>query len=400
MTRRFFLFLMIIFAWVSFDSKGFQTDEGPNFSNHSGKIQNQVNLELDSKELKNLKAVTGRKTNLNANRVLINEEEVTAVDIHTRGQTTLNFPRKSLSLDLEKSLEFGQGSRKVKMKHLILLSLAMDKYYVRNRLAFGMLQELGMLDFFYSYANLSVNQASQGIYFLVERPQDWAIQEIKSPIVIRRGYGHSIAKSKTEKNLSKEDTKKYVEAFKQIYHSSAMLSGESLYQPLSKIIDLENYMTWMAVNFLVRNGDYADEVFFYIDPKTGLFKVIPWDYDDIFSAIPHEGKMMQSVSSSKYIFSKEDDLDKKIADDPYLYSKYLEILKDVSARLSDSVLKEIFESTYAELYPYYSDPEILENVKFDLYPDASLDKLKQELASDFLLIQGARRLISLELGQN
>ena len=58
---------------------------------------------------------------------------------------------------------------------------------------------------------------------------------------------------------------------------------------MSQWIDLDIYMKWLAFNFFIRNGDYTDEVYFYMDPATGKYRIIPWDYDDIFASGPHEG---------------------------------------------------------------------------------------------------------------
>ena len=70
--------------------------------------------------------------------------------------------------------------------------------------------------------------------------------------------------------------------YKLIYKSLKKQNGEELYKTLNQWIDLDNYMKWLAFNFLVRNGDYTDEVFLYIDPEINKFKIIPWDYDDLF----------------------------------------------------------------------------------------------------------------------
>ena len=63
-----------------------------------------------------------------------------------------------------------------------------------------------------------------------------------------------------------------------------------------------------------------------------------------------EGKFL----GDKLIFSSEDQLDIKIAMDPYLYGIYLTHLNEVLEELPAETLKEVFENTYAELYPYYS----------------------------------------------
>ena len=71
--------------------------------------------------------------------------------------------------------------------------------------------------------------------------------------------------------------------------------------------------------FFVQNGDYSDEVFFYIDPKIRKFRIIPWDYDDIFANAPHEGGAENKKALSEInLFSTEDHLDEKIATDSYL----------------------------------------------------------------------------------
>ncbi|RIW15914.1 hypothetical protein D0X99_10880 [Algoriphagus lacus] len=362
------------------------------FSDASIKIENQIKLDVDQRDYQRLRSINGQKVVLQPLELIINGQKTLPKDVHTRGQSTLNFPRKSLSFDVETPVEIQHREFTKEMSHFILLSLSMDKYYVRNRLAFGLLQKIGLLEFFFAFTDLEVNGKSEGIYLAVQRPQDWAIQEQNSPIVIRRGYGHKIETSKTSKSTSKEDTKSYLESFKSIYKLIQTDSGEQLYTKLSEKMDLENYMSWLGVNYLLRNGDYADEVFFYFDSETNRFKIIPWDYDDIFSARPHEGSSPNSESAS-LLFSIEDDLDEKISTDPFLLEKYKEVLRNVCLALSDEVLADVFEATYSELYPYYLQEEIIQNVSTDLYKDANLENLRIELASDYLFIKGRRDFI-------
>jgi spore coat protein H len=168
-------------------------------------------------------------------------------------------------------------------------------------------------------------------------------------------------------------------------------SGEELCKILSEYIDLEGYMKWLAFNFLVRNGDYSDEVFFYIDPEIEKYRIIPWDYDDIFALTPHEGKVQRNkILGDKLIFSSEDLLDQKIAADPYLYERYLKMFKEVLDKLSPELLINVIENSYAELYPFYSAEEIISNSKFDYYKDASLENLKDYMLSVYLSLSASR----------
>jgi spore coat protein H len=243
------------------------------------------------------------------------------------------------------------------MKKFYAVNLSMDKNYIRNRLAYGMMEKIGIYYLYYGFANLSINENNEGIYMIIERPQDWAMKTKGSPLVIRRGYDHKIDKIKTGEKLEKKDEKRFVGQYRKIYKSLNRYEGKVLYDSLSNWLDMELYMKWLAFNYFVRNGDYTDEVYFCIDPNSSTFKFIPWDYDDIFA----------------------DELDKKIGSDTYLYQKYLQVLESVLVSLDDKSLKDIFESTYAELFPYLMSKEIVSMSEFDLYKKVSEESVAGEL---------------------
>jgi len=226
---------------------------------------------------------------------------------------------------------------------------------------------------------------------IMETPENWEIRDKKSPLVIRRGYDHKIEKTKNNKKNDRVSAKKYLGYYKLLYKSLDKDSGEGLYSILSEYIALEGYMKWLAFNFLIHNGDYADEVFFYIDPEIERYRIIPWDYDDIFAISPHEGKELRNkILGDKLIFSSEDLLDQRIAADPYLYERYLKAFKEVIDKISPELLKNVIENSYAELYPLYSDENIISNSKFDYYKDASLENLREYLISIYLTLGASR----------
>jgi hypothetical protein len=146
-------------------------------------------------------------------------------------------------------------------------------------------------------------------------------------------------------------------------------------------------MKWMAFNFLIHNGDYSDEVFFYFDPAIQKYRIIPWDYDDILAATPHEGiRLRNQLMGEKLIFSGEDLLDEKIGTDAYLYDLYLDRLREVLELLSPELIKGTIESTFSELYPYYVHPEVIINAQYDQYDNASLDHLRDYLLQVYRLL--------------
>jgi len=296
----------------------------------------------------------------------------------------LLFRRKSYSFDLKSQATFRHGEKVEKFSKFYALSLAMDKNYTSNRLAYEMMEKAGLFGLFYSFSKLYINGECEGICLVIERPQDWALKKKNSPLIIRRGYNHTIDKMNYSKLAEKSDAHKYADYFGLIYKSLKKYKGEELYKTLSQWIDLDNYMRWLAFNFLVRDGDYTDEVFLYIDPELKKYKLIPWDYDDLFLSAPHEGNAeSRKVLGDKLIFSSEDQLDIRIAADPYLYGIYLTHLKEVLEELPQETLKEVFENTYAELFPYYSDNPIISMSRYDSHGETSLAIMEKYLTSLF-----------------
>ncbi|MEJ2596112.1 MAG: CotH kinase family protein [bacterium] len=197
---------------------------------------------------------------------------------------------------------------------------------------------------------------------------------------------------KRSPELDQAERKKYVAYYRNIYNALHKYEGEELYETLKEYLDIDFYMTWIAFNFLVHNGDYSDEVFFYVDPEIERFRIIPWDYDDILVTAPHEGLKQRNVTiGDKLLFSGEDILDIAIAHDPFLYQVYKTHLKEVLETIKPELLKVVIEETFAELYPYYLDYHIISNVHYDAYKDASLENLKSYLNQIYLLLCDYRK---------
>ncbi|MGB8359018.1 MAG: CotH kinase family protein [Bacteroidales bacterium] len=367
-----------------------QTEGEPlNLTDRGDKIQNTICLYISASDFENIKAVTGREISVNPRLLIINNDTLTTDKISTRGQTTLFYRRKSYSFDLKSDALFHHGKKTRKLKKFYLLGLSMDRNYANNRLAFEMMESAKLFHLFYTYCELRINGQSEGICMIMERPDDWALQKKDSPLLLRRGYNSSINKLKAGNKADKEIIKKYRANFREIYRSLDKYEGEELYRTISAWLDTDAYMKWLAFNYFIRNGDYTDEVYFFADPGTGKFNVIPWDYDDIFSVAPHEGyEESRKITGEKLFFSAEDLLDKKIVTDPYLYKMYLIQFEELLNELSPDVLKHIFERTYAELYPYYSNDEIISQSKYDRHKDVNMEGLRNDMSSfyDHLVI--------------
>ncbi len=361
--------------------------------NRGKTIENRLEMILPKRQQSQIKMINGKKVYLHDLQVIWNGDSALAKEVHTRGQSTLNFLRKSYSITFDKKARIERGGSIKKMKRVYALSLAMDKNYISNRLAFGLMEKVRLAGLFFVYGEIRLNNSSEGIYLFMERPQDWAFNQ-KSPFIIRRGYEQKISNLYTVKDLDKTNKKSYKANYTAIYSAIGKFDGEELYYQLVKYLDLEMYMQWLAFNYFMRNGDYTDEVYFYIDPEEHRFKIMPWDYDDLFSVKPHEGnKQRNAILANKYIFSSEELLDQKVASDDYLYSLYLVQLNNVLEQLSPAIIRNELENIYSELYPFYANPEIIARSRHNQYPNSNFENLEQEMRLLYRQLINSRSLL-------
>ena len=312
----------------------------------------------------------------------INDTEYAAKNIRTRGKSTLFTRRKSYTVKLEDHADIALNNGTQTLEDFYLISMSLDRNYVQNRLAFECLEELGIFPLGYRYVHLLINGNHEGIYLLVERPFDYAIQISGSPYAVRRLKSGVIDDDKYAKSTSVQEVEYYRNRFKEIHKLVRKTKGKDALKVMDEHLEVSDYMRWLAFNFLVRNGDYTDEVYYYIvaDSDPPRFNIIPWDFDDILSREPHEGSEARNrLLKDKLIFSSEDPLDRKIASDKHVYAKYLEEMDQLLALLTPEQIKRILEGIYRELYPYYNSPAIIATSEYDLWGPSDKQKLANHL---------------------
>ncbi|MCB0601119.1 MAG: CotH kinase family protein [Saprospiraceae bacterium] len=321
-------------------------------------------------------------SNIPVNKMLIDGREVKVKEVKTRGKSSAFFYRKSFNVQLEDDFEFEGSQGKKKMKKFYLLAQAMDVHYFRNYFAFTMMHDLKVAKFYFQYAELRLNGKTEGIYLLIERPYDVALKDKDAPVVIRRLESRHIDQEKVSKKVPATLTKESKRAFAAIPDFCKDLHGQSLYDSLNRYLDLKDYFSWLAFNYWAKNGDYTDEVCYYIQPDhPGIrFGIVPWDFDDLLTQQPHEGMDLRNRRlGDALIYSSEDILDRTIAEDSVLYAHYLDHFREILPKMSSPArLQEIFTRIYQDLEPLYEDPanyEISEHDREATDPHAMKDNL-------------------------
>ena len=141
----------------------------------------------------------------------------------------------------------------------------------------------------------------------------------------------------------------------------------------------------MGVDYLLQNGDYTDEIYLYamINNDTPRYRIIPWDYDDLFRDTPHEVGVSWGTGTifgnrnyastqdiydeigDKIIFSIEDDLDYAIAKDSFMNAMYEQVLSEMMHHIDTHFIEDLFDQINKELSPYYADKQIIAQSKSD-----------------------------------
>jgi spore coat protein H len=352
----------------------------------------EIKIYISKGEYKHLRESIGEKIELSHPVMLINDDTARVEEIHARGNNSLRFQRKSLSVELDKSLKLRTDKGKISLKKFDLLNLVMDKNLWHNRWSDLNLEKIGLFPLFHTYCKLWINNEPQGFFLLVEKPQE-VRGKLDSPYMLRRGPDHSISDEYFD-HEDKESAKKYRKQFQSIYHSINTLSGDALVTELDKVLHLDNYFHFLAFNYLVMNGDYADEVFLYIEPKNQRFEVIPWDYDDILKSAPHEGRTERNKHhADKKLFSLEESLDVAIAANSQLYSLYEQSLDNLLQTLDSASLTSSAYQVIKELEELGQDKQMAAVTLFLDKQPFNIDLARQDIIYSLDLILKRRKWI-------
>jgi len=401
-----------IFQASTIDSLTIKDNNIFNPSENGSSPRNVIDLTLEAKDYRIIEDNFNAKNSFNNAKISINNNPAEIKKIKIIGASSLSYRRKGYKISLkEPCLVYYKGSS-VQIENFRLVSLSMDPYYFHMFISYGLMKEIGLFDLYFSYAEVIINKETQGIYLLIEDPDFYALKRKESSFIIRRDYrySNSILVNTTKnfdfkcnhKNNSLTDDQ-YLQSFKSIYSCLYKFNNKDLFESLSKQLNLNKYMQWMAMNYFLCNSDYTDEIFFFSNTinNSTYFDIIPWDYDDILSIPPHEGWDHRHVKiGNKLIYSVEDSLDLKIAVDEYLYSKYLSNLTYLMKTIDDDRIKRIFNEANDELIPFLQRNEIIAMSRYDKTKFKSYDEFNIHLKASYLFLIERRKIIYNRLLQN
>ena len=334
-----------------------------------------------------------------------------------RGDNTLNFARKGFSVNMDQKITLFNPEEQTEKQYeeFKLLAMVYDFTYIENSTAVGLFKELDLWPVYSFFTEVRLNDNTQGLYFFIEDPFEYFIEQKNASFVIRRGYYH-VVKNYSISPDSRHDESEYIARFRKIYSNLTIYSGDQIYDTLSAYMDLEQYFTKLSIDMLIKNGDYTDEIIFYTKNKNNneIFGVFPWDVDDIFADQPHEignewaidtifghreySSMDDVIADvgSKLLFSIEDDLDYKIAIDGFLYQQYLKTLRTVMEKIDLTTIDKVFDYTYQHVSPFYDNDSIIAQSRYD-HDKTNYNLFKANLSEKRQMLKDRRNWILQEL---
>ena len=258
-----------------------------------------------------------------------------------RGSSSSKVNRKSLSLKLMSSQRF---TEEVRLRRLFLINLYADKLGYENRLCYGLLNELGLFPSYQQLCVVTFNGESQGLYMVVERPED----------AIRRVHPDTVSVDRRRSDHFELKWKKHDFAnTAQLDRLEAAVALDDHEEQLARILevfDLDQYLLWQAFVSLVENGDTMDELFYYqrrsADGAVGPIRLTAWDFDDIQNEPSHG----DDVYDDPILYAAEARLDLAIIENPLMYARLKEVVRSLLvARLTEEHLHAAIVRVHEEL---------------------------------------------------
>jgi hypothetical protein len=265
--------------------------------------------------------------------------------IQIRGGSSRKGPKKSFDVQLE----YLQSFQAVALDRFYLLNLLDDPHHFEMLFSYRLLSELDLFPCFYHVVRLFMNDEDEGLYLLVERPKD-AIRRVWPDVVMiarpRLGEVDVVyARPRSEP----------LQLIHQLDNIQAEMREKGDVEALANVIDLEGYLTWLAFNSLVENGDSRNEFHYFeltpnVDGRSRL-KIAAWDYDNLQAppVRPNE------VLNDPLLYACEMPLDQWVQSEPSLYSRYKRVLRRL---LTEILTAEKLRSSLNEVRAELDDIDI------------------------------------------
>ncbi|MCM3764568.1 CotH kinase family protein [Neobacillus niacini] len=162
----------------------------------------------------------------------------------------------------------------------------------RNKLSLDFFEKIGVTAPHSKHVLLFINGICKGIYLELESFDQYLLQKRKlplGPIIYATNYHANFSLLTPEKNLKtsllegytlKYGNKKDLSDLEQWIAMINSLKNEDFQTEIPKILDINQYLTWLAGVVCTQNFDgFIHNYALYKNGESGLYEITPWDYD-------------------------------------------------------------------------------------------------------------------------
>lgn len=223
------------------------------------------------------------------------------IDISYRGSHIRDFSKKSYQISFYKPSNF-KGA-----KQMHLNAEFKDPSLIRNKLSFDFFSSIGVLSPQSQHVFLSLNGRTEGVYLEIESVDEHFLKRRNLPSGNIFYAIDGDANFSLMSDLDKE-TKKSLELgykrkcgpttddyfLQELIYKINTIPIPEFEKEIPKYVDVDKYLRWIAGIIFTSNYDgFVHNYALYRNGETGLFEVIPWDYDATWGRDVN-GKVMEA----------------------------------------------------------------------------------------------------------
>ncbi|MFJ7726978.1 CotH kinase family protein [Neobacillus sp. NPDC097160] len=223
------------------------------------------------------------------------------IDLSYRGSHIRDFAKKSFQIAFYKPKKF-KGSNQIHLN-----AEYKDPSLIRNKLSFDFFSEIGVLSPQTRHVFLTQNGKAEGVYLEIESVDENFLKRRDLPngsvfYAVDGDANFSLMSDldkETKKSLELGYERKYGRPEDDYYLQEFIFNINTIPQSdfekeILKYVDIEKYLRWIAGIIFTSNYDgFVHNYALYWNGDSGLFEVIPWDYDATWGRDVN-GKVMEA----------------------------------------------------------------------------------------------------------
>ncbi len=210
------------------------------------------------------------------------DDKVYECQVRYRGATSRNHPKKSWKIDLF------SDNNDFDCEKLNLNAEYIDNTMLRNHLTNNLYKSMGFPAPKTKHIKLYVNNEFRGVYLCIQNIDEYFLKDNdrqKNSLFKAINHSANMAPlchfgeypiSWEQKIGDPKDYQKLITLLNKLYY----YNNTDFVNNIENMVNVENIINYFAIEFVISSYDcFTKNLFFYLNPKTDLWEIFPWDND-------------------------------------------------------------------------------------------------------------------------